>query len=125
MRVLTDTHAYLWWLKDDPGLGDEAREVMANPETIVVVSAASIWEIAIKSSLGKLTVDGDPLAEIRANGFEELPMTARHAQLAGALPRHHDDPFDRMLIAQAGLEDLTLISRDAAFAAYDVAILRA
>lgn len=123
MRLLADTHAYLWWLADDPGLGSAAREAMADPAAIVYVSAASIWEIAIKSSLGKLEIEGDPVKEIWGNGFVELPISARHAQRAGHLPRHHDDPFDRMLIAQAQLESLVLVSRDAAFAAYEVSVL--
>ena len=120
MRLLADTHVYLWWLADDPKLGTEAREAMAEQTAIIYVSAASIWEISIKSTLGKLEVDGDPVKEIWANGFVELPMTAKHAHRAGQLPRHHDDPFDRMLIAQAQLESLTLLSRDTAFSAYGV-----
>ena len=120
MRLLADTHVYLWWLADDPKLGTEAREAMAEQTAIIYISAASIWEISIKSTLGKLDVDGDPVEEIWANGFVELPMTAKHAHRAGQLPRHHDDPFDRMLIAQAQLESLTLLSRDTAFSAYSV-----
>ncbi len=119
-RLLADTHAYLWWLADDPKLGTEAREAMAEQTAIIYISAASIWEMSIKSALGKLDIDGDPVKEISANGFMELPMTAQHAHRAGQLPRHHDDPFDRMLIAQAQLESLTLLSRDAAFSAYSV-----
>ncbi len=83
MRLLADTHAYLWWLLDDPKLSAEARQAMADPSTAVFVSAASIWEISIKVSLGKLEFAGDPVAEIRDNGFDELPMTAQHAQHAG------------------------------------------
>ncbi len=125
MRLLLDTHAYLWWLADDPKLGAEAREGLADPAAIVYVSAASVWEIAIKRQLGKLELEGDPVEEIWSNGFVELPMTARHADRAGRLPRHHDDPFDRMLIAQAELEHLTLVSRDAAFEDYAVTLLPA
>ncbi len=125
MRLLADTHAYLWWLGDDPQLGSEARDRMAAPTAIVHVSAASIWEISIKSSLGKLEFDGDPVSEIWRSGFVELPMTAEHALRAGRLPRHHDDPFDRMLIAQAQLENLALVTKDAAFAAYGVSVIPA
>ncbi len=89
------------------------------------VSAASVWEISIKTELGKREFEGDPVKEIWANGFVELPMTAQHASHAGRLPRHHDDPFDRMLIAQAKLEHLQLVSRDAAFKSYAVSFLRA
>lgn len=125
MKLLLDTHAYLWWLSDDPKLGAAAREGMADPETIVYVSAASLWEISIKIQLGKLEVEGDPVQEISSNGFVELPMTAQHADHAGRLPRHHDDPFDRMLIAQAKLEHLLLVSRDMVFKNYGVSVLPA
>ncbi len=87
------------------------------------VSAATIWELALKAALGRIDTGGADLTdEIAANGFVELPLSARHAAKAGALPRHHDDPFDRMLIAQAQGEELTLITRDRAFRAYEVAI---
>ncbi len=125
MRVLLDTHVFLWWLADDPGLRPAAREAIADPDTIVHVSAVTVWEIAIKAALGRLDAVGADLAgEIAANGFVELPITARHAARAGGLPRHHDDPFDRMLCAQAGLEGLTLVTRDRVFEAYGTAILR-
>jgi PIN domain nuclease of toxin-antitoxin system len=125
VRLLLDTHAYLWWLNDDPKLSDKARQGLADLEAVTYVSAASIWEISIKTQLGKLIIDGDPVQEIWANGFVELPMTARHADHAGRLPRHHEDPFDRMLIAQAQIEHLVLVSRDAAFKDYDVSLLPA
>lgn len=126
MRLLLDTHVFLWWLGEDETLAIPATEAIANPETLVHVSAATIWEIAIKANLGRLDVSGsDMAAEITASGFIELPMTARHAQIAGWLPRHHDDPFDRMLIAQAQAEALTLVSRDSAFQSYDVFLLPA
>ena len=125
MRLLLDTHAYLWWLNDDPKLSDQARQSMADLTAIVYVSAASIWEISIKTQLGKLAIDGDPVKEIWSNGFVELPITARHADHAGRLPRHHEDPFDRMLIAQAQLEHLILVSRDAAFKDYTVSLIPA
>lgn len=123
MRLLLDTHAYLWWLSDDPKLSAKARDGMVDPAVIVYVSAATVWEISIKTHLGKLKFEGDPAKEIWSNGFVELPMTAQHANHAGRLPRHHDDPFDRMLIAQAELEHLSLVSRDSMFKAYDVSIL--
>ncbi len=125
MRFLLDTHAYLWWLSDDPKLSAEARDGMADPTAIVYVSAASVWEISIKTQLGKLEFEGDPVKEIWSNGFVELPMTAQHADYAGRLPRHHDDPFDRMLIAQAKLEQLPLVSRDSAFKEYGISLLKA
>jgi len=96
---------------------------MADPKAMIHVSAASIWEISIKVRLARLDFAGDPVEEITANGFFELPITAQHAHVAGRLPRHHDDPFDRLLIAQAQLESLVLISHDAVFNSYDVSLL--
>ena len=126
MRLLLDSHAFLWWLAADPELGGGALAAVADPATTVHVSAATIWELSIKAALGKLDLDGaDLLAEIGGNDFVELSMTARHAAAAAALPRHHDDPFDRMLIAQAQLESLTIVTRDPAFRAYEIAILPA
>ena len=126
MKVLLDTHAFLWWLGDDPKLSPAAREAIRDPDALVHVSAASIWEIAIKVTLGRLDVqDSDCAAEIEANGFVDLAITARHAQTAGALPRHHDDPFDRMLIAQAQLENLVLITHDRRLRRYGTPIVAA
>ena len=100
MRLLLDTHAFLWWLSNDRKLSTAARDAIREPHAIVHVSAASIWEIAIKAKLGRLDVrDSDLVAEIEANGFAELAITARHAQSAGALPRHHDDPRDKVAAA--------------------------
>ena len=99
---------------------------MADPTSIVHVSAATVWELSIKAALGKLDLDGaDLVEEIEANGFVELPMTARHSLAAATLPRHHDDPFDRMLIAQARIEGLTIVTRDPAFRDYGVGLLPA
>lgn len=123
MRLLLDSHAYLWWLADDARLSAAARAAIADSRSIVHVSAATIWEVALKAALGRLDTGGADLAgEIAANGFVELPISARHAAEAGALPRHHDNPFDRMLIAQALSESLVLVTRDRAFRAYEVAI---
>jgi len=124
VRLLLDSHAYLWWLADDPRLSKAARDAISRPDSLVHVSSATIWELGIKSSLGRLDTGGvDLVEEIRENGFAELAMTARHAQRAAALPRQHDDPFDRMLIAQAETETLTCVTRDAAFAGYGVPTL--
>jgi PIN domain nuclease of toxin-antitoxin system len=129
LRVLLDTHAYLWWLADDPDLSYEARDLLADPRTLAYVSAASVWEIAIKVKLGRLDLKGAgvmaEVVEIAGNDFVELPIRARHAATAGALPRHHDDPFDRMLVAQAQVEDLILVTRDGKLRAYDVMIVGA
>lgn len=124
MRLLLDTHALLWWLADDARLTPSARDAIADAE-VVAVSAASAWEIGIKQSIGKLTGPRDLAAEIRSNGFAELPVTITHARAAGDLPPHHSDPFDRMLVAQARLEDLTLVTRDPRLADYGIAHLQA
>lgn len=124
MKLLLDTHAYLWWLTDDRRLGKTARAAVGSPSSVVHVSAASIWEIGIKVAVGRLRLGRlDVVEAIRESGFEELAVTARHAHAAAALRRHHDDPFDRMLVAQAQLEDLRLVTRDEALTAYGVEAL--
>lgn len=124
MRFLLDTHALLWWLADDRRLKRAERDAIANGDAMVYVSAASAWEIAIKKSLGRIEVDETDLVEaVSTDGFLELAIGWDHALRAGTLPRHHDDPFDRMLIAQAQMEGLTLLSYDPAFRQYDVPLL--
>lgn len=123
MSLLLDTHILLWWLADDPSLPLPAADAIAEGGTEVFVSAASVWEIAIKKAAGRLDVPDDLLDVIEANDFEELSMTSTHAVAAGRLPRHHTDPFDRMLIAQAHTENLTVVTVDARFTAYDVELL--
>lgn len=122
MRLLLDTHALLWWLADE-GLADQARDAIADPGNLVVVSAASAWEIAIKKALGKLAAPDDLEQQVDDSGFAALPMSIAHGLAAGQLPRHHDDPFDRMLIAQAFEEGLTIVTHDERFADYQVALL--
>lgn len=123
MRLLLDTHVLLWWLADDPNLGEEARAGISDPDSTVYVSAATVWEISIKRALGKLEAPSDLLRQIGLSRFESLSMKASHAHTAGALPRHHDDPFDRMLVAQAMIEDLTLLTRDPRMGLYGVGVL--
>lgn len=119
MRLLIDTHVLLWWLADDRKLTRSARAIIANPENDVLVSAASLWEISIKVALGRLEVELDDLEHnIAANGFRSLPINYRHALTAGRLPAIHRDPFDRMLIAQASVEELRVISHDKIFERY-------
>ncbi len=125
MRLLLDTHAILWWLTDDEKLRASERESIAHADTIAYVSAASVWEISIKTSLGRLDVDVDLRAELDRNDFQEMPILWRHGDVAGRLPRHHDDPFDRMLIAQAQTEQLVLVSYDRALHDYDVPLMPA
>ena len=123
MKVLLDTHILLWWLAEDPALPLAARDAIADADTTVVVSAATAWEIAIKMAAGRLDAPDDLLDALDANSFDTLAITAAHALEAGALPAHHTDPFDRMLIAQARAEELTLVSVDHRFVAYDVDLL--
>ncbi|CAN5760263.1 type II toxin-antitoxin system VapC family toxin [soil metagenome] len=123
MRLLLDTHVFLWTLADDPRLSREARRAMEEAME-VFVSAASIWEIAIKAALGKL--DADPAefaAAIEPAGFTELPVSARHAAGVRALPLHHADPFDRLLVAQALAEPMRLLTADAVLARYSELVL--
>jgi PIN domain nuclease of toxin-antitoxin system len=122
VNLLLDTHALLWWLAGSP-ITRDVRDRIADPATLVAVSAASVWEIAIKHELGKVRFDGSMVDHVDRAGFEPLPVSLAHAERAGHLPPHHRDPFDRMLIAQAQLEGLTVVTRDAAFDAYEVDVL--
>jgi PIN domain nuclease of toxin-antitoxin system len=124
MRLLLDTHVLLWWLADDPALAKQARRLIAN-EPEVFASAASAWEIAIKRTLGKLEAPEDLPAALDAGGIARLPIEFEHAAVAGALPRHHDDPFGRMLVAQAQCEGLTLLTSDPRSSSYAVTVLPA
>lgn len=123
MNLLLDTRAVLWWVGGE-SLSTEAAEAIADPENMACVSAATIWEISIKEALGKLTIEGD-LNAILAEDFEPIPITFDDGRRAGGLPRHHRDPFDRMLVAQALSRELTLVSRDRRLEPYGVQILRA
>ena len=122
MRLLLDTRALLWWLADE-GLSSQTRDAIADPANLVAVSAASAWEIAIKKALGKLTAPDDLEQQVHAGGFVPLPINIAHGIAAGQLARHHDDPFDRMLIAQALAEGLTIVTRDKRFEDYGVALM--
>jgi PIN domain nuclease of toxin-antitoxin system len=118
MRILLDTHIYLWWLEDHIKLSSKARELIYSADE-VYVSSASIWEAAIKISIGKLEAEISALAQqISLNGFIELPVSAKHAVQIAQLPNYHRDPFDRMLIAQAMTEPLRLLSADTQVAQY-------
>jgi PIN domain nuclease of toxin-antitoxin system len=123
MNLLLDTHVLLWWGAQD-NLSPEAAAAIADPDNVVYVSAASIWEISIKQERGKLSVD-DAVFDVHLDGFEPLPITHADARMAGSLPDFHRDPFDRMLIAQALARDLTLVTRDPRMDAYEANILPA
>ncbi|GGN36631.1 PIN domain nuclease of toxin-antitoxin system [Actinoplanes campanulatus] len=122
MSLLLDTHVVLWWLTDDPTLAAEIKDRLDH-DPDVYISPATIWEVAIKQSLGKLENPADLAERIRDSGFRHLNITAEHGIVAGRLPLIHRDPFDRMLIAQAQVEHLTLVTRDAHIHKYDVSVL--
>jgi PIN domain nuclease of toxin-antitoxin system len=125
VQLLLDTHAFLWWSADDPALGTDARAAIAIGDNTVFVSAATAWEIALKRAKGTLEAPGDISGWIEQNAFTPLPVDVAHAVAGAELPQHHRDPFDRVLVAQAQIEDLTLVTADAAIRAYDVATLDA
>ena len=124
MRLLLDTHTFLWWLAGDEALSRKSRDGIETEAEAVFVSAASVWEISTKHRLGKLpgasAIVGAMAETIESQGFMGLAIGVRHGQAAGALPGPHRDPFDRMLIAQAILDDLVLVSNERAFDAYGV-----
>ena len=121
-RLLLDTHVFFWWKVNDSRLVDPAKTAIANA-ALVMVSAASAWEMAIKSQLGKLALSKDISKGVEESGFEKLTISFEHATEVANLPQHHKDPFDRMLVAQARVERLTLVTHDRLFEAYPVPIL--
>ena len=125
MRLLLDTHVLLWALAEDPALDVRAREAATDQRNDVFVSAASVWEIAIKRAQGRLRSPDNLIATVADAGFSELPITFAHAEQAGALPSHHKDPFDRILIAQARAEGLVLVTANANIPRYGVRTLPA
>jgi PIN domain nuclease of toxin-antitoxin system len=125
LKLLLDTHAFLWWLADDRELGAKAREEIADGGNLVFVSAASAWEIAVKRAAGKLEAPGDVAEWIAQSNFAPLPIEVEHAVASVELPMHHSDPFDRLLVAQARLENLALVARDEAIDRYDVTVIDA
>ena len=126
MELLLDTQAFLWWQTSSTRLGAAARAAIAAPANVVFVSVASVWEIAIKRRLGKLAFADSIASAIAANGFVDLPIGAPDAERAGDLDWDHDDPFDRLIVAQAANRGLTLVTADAAVRRYGgVAQLRA
>jgi PIN domain nuclease of toxin-antitoxin system len=126
MKLLLDTHTFLWWITDDPQLSTKARELIGDGHNILYWSAASSWEVSIKYALGRMPLPEAPEqflpAEIEKNRLESLPIIDAHAFQAGQLPHHHRDPFDRMLVAQAQVESLALLSNDQQLNHYNVEI---
>ncbi len=128
MNLLLDTNALLWWLAGNSRLGRRARAVIAEPGNVVYVSAASAWEIAIKVALGRLMVPHETATwlppQLVANRFRPLPIMIAHALGVESLPPHHTDPFDRLLVAQAMAEGLTIVTGDEQLERYDVHVIR-
>jgi PIN domain nuclease of toxin-antitoxin system len=123
VRLLLDTHVLLWYLADDPALPRRAREAIVDGHNAVFVSAATAWEIGIKKSLGKLRAPDDLEEQLVSHRFTPLDITCAHGLAVERLPALHRDPFDRMLVAQAQLEKLTIVTRDRNIPRYDVPVL--
>jgi len=122
LNLLLDTHVVLWWRQDSSRIGGEARRAIGKADR-VFVSAASAWEVAIKVAIGRLELKDSFADLVERSGFEELPIAFHHAERLRALPPHHTDPFDRMLIAQAQTEKLVLVTHDRGAEPYDVPVL--
>lgn len=125
MRLLLDTHALLWALAEPRELATSARDAIEDGRNEVLVSAVSAWEIAIKRTLGRLDAPEELVGAMHEAAFAPLAITVEHALVAGVLPLHHRDPFDRMLVAQAIVEGLTIVTRDTRFSSYGVPLLQA
>lgn len=128
MTLLLDTHALLWWMDNSKRLGRRALAVLKDPHNDVWISSVCIWEVSIKTSIGRVKLKASFEERIQLEleqGFRSLPVTFAHAFAVGGLPLHHADPFDRLLIAQAQCEDLTLLTADPFMRAYDVRTLDA
>ena len=123
MTLLLDTHIALWAITGDATLGEEFLDRLRHDPDIFL-SPVSLWEITIKQAIGRLPGPADLAEQVRDMGFQELPVTSAHAIAAGRLPLHHRDPFGRMLVAQAAVEGLTLVSRDESIALYNVDVLK-
>lgn len=126
MNILVDTHVFLWFILDSPQLPSKARSILVSPEHTRSISIASVWEVSIKHSIGKLQLlDGLQgfMKDIERANFDLLGIAPEHILISGTLPHHHRDPFDRMLIAQAKHEGMLLLSSDPQFALYDVPLV--
>jgi PIN domain nuclease of toxin-antitoxin system len=126
MRALLDTHAFLWWISDDARLSERCRAIISSGVNEILFSAVSAWEIAVKVGLGRLAVPGNlenyTLEQVSRNRFELLPISISHALRVSRLPNHHKDPFDRMLVAQAQVEKVTILTGDAQIARYPIRV---
>lgn len=123
MKLLLDTHAALWWLSGDERFGETAARQLTNADSQALLSAAVVWEVAIKRSLGKLDAPEDFASTLLGAGAQPLPVGLHHAAAVGDLPHHHRDPFDRILVAQATIEGAVLVTRDETFRAYGIPLV--
>jgi len=127
VRVLLDTHAFLWWNEANPALSKRAYALLANPRNTLVLSAASAWEMVIKTQSGKLRLPEPPSVYIPTRtahyGMEVLPVSLAHVLAVESLPLHHRDPFDRLLVAQAGVEEMAILSADPQIRQYSVQVV--
>jgi PIN domain nuclease of toxin-antitoxin system len=127
VNLIVDTQVFLWWLVDDHALSGKARDLMKDAGNALYLSAVSAWEIAIKTALGRLEFSGEPSLvvpeQMAANSIEPLPVQISHALHVYSLPTHHRDPFDRMLVAQAQIEGLPILTSDARIGDYDVEVI--
>ena len=123
MKLLLDTHILLWWLTEDRKLSQIETAIITDPDNLIFVSAATAWEITVKKMIGKLAAPDDLPAALAANNFLELPISIIHSQKLYQLPLHHHDPFDRIMVAQAMSENLTLMTRDPKIALYEIKII--
>jgi len=124
LKFLLDTHTLVWWLANDATLSQTARKIIANPDNLIFISAASVWEIAIKKQIGKLNVPDNLEAQIEQEDFQAIPINISHAAYIEKLPLHHKDPFDRIIIAQAICEKMKIITRDKKFDVYPVEVIK-
>jgi PIN domain nuclease of toxin-antitoxin system len=127
MKYLLDTHTFLWWNMDDPQLSSNVKEIIGDGSNEIFLSAASAWDIAIKTARGRLTLPEDPAHyitnRISMHGFQALPVQIHHAVQVYKLPNHHADPFDRLLIAQSQIESMPLLSLDENIRKYDIEVV--
>jgi PIN domain nuclease of toxin-antitoxin system len=127
MKVLLDTHTFLWWITDDPKLSLRAREIFADGNNELLLSAASGWEISIKVQIGRLRLPADPQHfipdQLSINAIRSLPIQMNHVLHVSTLPNHHQDPFDRLSVAQAQLEELPILSADPQIGKYQVDVI--
>jgi PIN domain nuclease of toxin-antitoxin system len=120
MSYLLDTHTFIWWIEDNLNLSYQSKQIISNPNNLIFISAVNTWEITIKKSLGKLNVPSNLEEIILQCGFDILPIAIKHTLFIENLDKHHDDPFDRLLISQAIIENLTIITRDEKIIKYKV-----